>query len=85
MSLANFDIERGLARLQMMERIRAFERAARHAAIEDELVLGAIHLSIGQEAVATGVMEPRCARTITSRRHIAGTVIRWRKAPTPSP
>ena len=58
MSLANFDVDRGLARLQMMERIRAFERAARHAAIEDELVLGAIHLSIGQEAVATGVMEP---------------------------
>lgn len=41
-----------------MERIRAFEEAARRAAVEDNLVLGAIHLSIGQEAVATGVIEP---------------------------
>ncbi len=57
-SIANFDIDRGLARLTMMERIRAFEEAARRAAVEDELVLGAIHLSIGQEAVAAGVMEP---------------------------
>ncbi|MCB1511181.1 MAG: thiamine pyrophosphate-dependent dehydrogenase E1 component subunit alpha [Hyphomicrobiaceae bacterium] len=57
MSLANFDIERGMARLDMMERIRAFEQAARRAAVEDELVLGAIHLSIGQEAVAAGVIE----------------------------
>ncbi|MEM9358938.1 MAG: thiamine pyrophosphate-dependent dehydrogenase E1 component subunit alpha [Pseudomonadota bacterium] len=58
MSISNFDVERGLARLEMMERIRAFEEAARRAAVEDELVLGAIHLSIGQEAVAAGVMEP---------------------------
>ena len=57
-SISNFDVERGLARLEMMERIRAFEEAARRAAVEDELVLGAIHLSIGQEAVAAGVMEP---------------------------
>lgn len=57
MSLPNFDVDRGLARFKMMERIRAFEEAARRAAIEDELVLGAIHLSIGQEAVAAGVME----------------------------
>ncbi len=57
-SISNFDVDRGLARLEMMERIRAFEEAARRAAVEDELVLGAIHLSIGQEAVATGVMEP---------------------------
>lgn len=40
-----------------MERIRAFEEAARRAAEQDGLVLGAIHLSIGQEAVATGVCE----------------------------
>ncbi len=57
-SLANFDVDRALARLTMMERIRAFEEAARRAAVDDELVLGAIHLSIGQEAVATGVIEP---------------------------
>ncbi|PLS21606.1 acetoin dehydrogenase [Amylibacter cionae] len=41
----------------MMERIRAFEETARRAAIDEELVLGAIHLSIGQEAVATGIIE----------------------------
>ena len=57
-SISNFDVDRGLERLKMMERIRAFEEAARRAAVEDELVLGAIHLSIGQEAVAAGVMEP---------------------------
>ena len=57
-SISNFDVEQGLVRLEMMERIRAFEEAARQAAVEDELVLGAIHLSIGQEAVAAGVMEP---------------------------
>ena len=56
--MRNFDVERGLARLTLMERIRAFEEAARHAAVEEELVLGAIHLSIGQEAVAVGVTEP---------------------------
>ena len=39
-----------------MERIRAFEQQARLAAVRDNLVLGAIHLSIGQEAVAAGVM-----------------------------
>jgi pyruvate dehydrogenase E1 component alpha subunit len=39
-----------------MERIRAFERAAERAAVEERLVLGAIHLSIGQEACAAGIM-----------------------------
>ena len=38
----------------MMCRIRAFEETAVRAN-EDELVLGAIHLSIGQEAIASGV------------------------------
>ena len=58
MSLRNFDAAAGLARLSLMERIRAFEEAARHAAVDEGLVLGAIHLSIGQEAVAVGVIEP---------------------------
>ncbi|TDK48140.1 thiamine pyrophosphate-dependent dehydrogenase E1 component subunit alpha [Antarcticimicrobium luteum] len=40
-----------------MERIRAFEETARRAAVEEGLVLGAIHLSIGQEAVAVGLIE----------------------------
>lgn len=58
MSLRNFDAEAGLARLTLMERIRAFEEVARDAALNQGLVLGAIHLSIGQEAVAVGVIEP---------------------------
>lgn len=57
MNLTNFDQDAGLRRLHMMERIRAFEETARRAAIDEELVLGAIHLSIGQEAVATGIIE----------------------------
>lgn len=58
MSLPNFDTGAALARLKTMERIRAFENAARRAAVDEGLVLGAIHLSIGQEAVAAGVIEP---------------------------
>lgn len=58
MNLRNFDVQAGLDRLRMMARIRAFEETARHAAIDEELVLGAIHLSIGQEAVAAAVIEP---------------------------
>jgi pyruvate dehydrogenase E1 component alpha subunit len=57
-TLTNFDREKGLARLATMERIRAFEEVARRAAVDEALVLGAIHLSIGQEAVATAVIEP---------------------------
>ena len=53
---SNYDRERGRALLTVMERARAFERAAETAAVRDKLVLGAIHLSIGQEAVAAGVM-----------------------------
>jgi pyruvate dehydrogenase E1 component alpha subunit len=52
----NYDKERGLALLSMMERIRAFERQAELAATRDGLVLGAIHLSVGQEAIPAGVM-----------------------------
>jgi pyruvate dehydrogenase E1 component alpha subunit len=57
-TLANFNTVSGLARLNMMERIRAFEETAQRAATDEGLVLGAIHLSIGQEAVATAVIEP---------------------------
>lgn len=52
----NFDTGRGLALLSMMERIRAFEQQAELAATRDSLVLGAIHLSIGQEGVPAGIM-----------------------------
>lgn len=68
MSIANYDTKRGLALLAMMERIRAFEEQARKAAIEDELVLGAIHLCIGQEGVAAGIM-----RSLTKSDYITST------------
>jgi TPP-dependent pyruvate/acetoin dehydrogenase alpha subunit len=55
-SKPNYDTERGVALLRMMERIRAFESQAELAATRDGLVLGAIHLSIGQEACAAGIM-----------------------------
>lgn len=57
MMSANFDTKKGLDRLRMMERIRAFELTAKSAAIEENLVLGAIHLCLGQEAVSAGVCE----------------------------
>ena len=56
MTIENFNTDRGLALLTVMERIRAFEEQACLAAERDKLVLGAIHPSIGQEGVAAGVM-----------------------------
>jgi pyruvate dehydrogenase E1 component alpha subunit len=53
----NLNLERAVALLTMMERIRAFEEQACLAAERDKLVLGAIHPSIGQEAVAAGIMQ----------------------------
>ena len=50
----NLDTGRFLAHYETMQRIRAFERAALRAAREG-LATGAIHASIGQEAVASGV------------------------------
>jgi TPP-dependent pyruvate/acetoin dehydrogenase alpha subunit len=51
---ANIDAERLLAHYRTMSRIRAFEEAAEAAQKAGE-VKGAIHLSIGQEAIAAGV------------------------------
>ncbi|WP_436644173.1 thiamine pyrophosphate-dependent dehydrogenase E1 component subunit alpha [Microbaculum sp. FT89] len=51
---SNLNIERLKAQFGQMCRIREFERAAITASTE-KLVLGAIHPSIGQEAVAAGV------------------------------
>ncbi|HXQ67006.1 MAG TPA: thiamine pyrophosphate-dependent dehydrogenase E1 component subunit alpha [Alphaproteobacteria bacterium] len=51
---ANIDVERLLAHYRTMCRIRAFEEAA-EAAHKAGQVTGAVHLSIGQEAVASGV------------------------------
>jgi pyruvate dehydrogenase E1 component alpha subunit len=56
MTSAGHNFERGRSLLEMMERIRAFEEQACLAAERDKLVLGAIHPSIGQEAVAAGIM-----------------------------
>ena len=57
MNQANLDTARLRERRQLMLRIRAFEEAAIRAA-NDKLVLGAIHPSVGQEAVAAGVCAP---------------------------
>ncbi len=56
MATPNFNRDRGLALLTMMERVRAFEEQACLAGERDGLVLGAIHLSIGQEACAAGII-----------------------------
>ena len=45
MNQINFDRERGVKLLTVMERIRAFEESAVLAAERDKLVLGAIHPS----------------------------------------
>ena len=50
----NLDTARLLEHFRMMARIRAFEETALEA-LHNKLVLGAIHPSIGQEAVASGV------------------------------
>jgi pyruvate dehydrogenase E1 component alpha subunit len=51
---SNLDVERYLDLHRLMHRIRAFEEAALEAHCDGE-VHGAIHPSIGQEAVAVGV------------------------------
>ncbi|MEE8270484.1 MAG: thiamine pyrophosphate-dependent dehydrogenase E1 component subunit alpha, partial [Alphaproteobacteria bacterium] len=53
-SRRNLDIERFTRHFETMARIRAVEETAL-AAAKEGLVLGAIHPSIGQEAVAAGV------------------------------
>jgi len=51
----NLDRDAALAHLALMCRIRAFELTAMDA-LKQGLVLGAIHPSIGQEAIAAGVV-----------------------------
>ena len=53
-SATNLDVPRLSEMHRQMARIRAFEEAAIRS-LEDQLVLGAIHPSIGQEAIAVGV------------------------------
>ena len=72
MTVTNYDRDRATALLRMMERIRAFELQAELAATRDGLVLGAIHLSLGQEAVAAGfagAMRPDDLTFCTYRGH----------------
>lgn len=59
----NLDRDRLLEQYRMMRRIRAFEEAAEAASL-DGRVGGAVHLSIGQEAIAAGV----CANLRTDDR-----------------
>lgn len=54
MTRPNFDAGRMLGHYRTMSRIRAFEEAAEAGQKSGE-VRGAVHLSIGQEAVASGV------------------------------
>jgi TPP-dependent pyruvate/acetoin dehydrogenase alpha subunit len=51
---ANIDAERLLAHYRTMSRIRRFEETA-EAALQAGEIKGAIHLSVGQEAIASGV------------------------------
>ena len=57
---SNLDVARLRGHHRLMWRIRALEQAALRG-LNDKLVLGAIHPSIGQEAVAAGVVS--CLRT----------------------
>ncbi len=52
----NLDVDRYLGQFRGMYRIRAFEMAALRA-VNEKLVLGAVHPSVGQEAVCVGVCE----------------------------
>lgn len=55
MPIPNLDLSRLRAQHRMMWRIRALEEAALRG-LDEKIVLGAIHPSIGQEAVAVGVV-----------------------------
>ena len=50
----NIDVERLRAHHRLMHRIRAFEEQALRG-LQEKVVLGAIHPSIGQEAIAAGI------------------------------
>ncbi len=64
----NLDLDRLLDHHKLMWRIRAFEEAALQANTE-KLVLGAIHPSIGQEAIAAGVVTNLRVDDILSSTH----------------
>lgn len=64
----NFDIDRLRRHHRKMLRIRAFEEEALKG-LEEKVVLGAIHPSIGQEAVAAGVCAHLAAEDILLSTH----------------
>jgi len=64
----NLDVRRLQGFYRTMLRIRAFEQAALKG-LEEKLVLGAIHPSIGQEAVAVGVCANLAASDILLSTH----------------
>ena len=67
MPIPNLDLPRLRDQHRMMWRIRALEEAALRG-LEEKIVLGAIHPSIGQEAIAVGVVG-------NLRRHISPDMI----------
>jgi pyruvate dehydrogenase E1 component alpha subunit len=79
-SSSNLDVSRLRQHLRLMLRIRAFEEASIRG-LDDKLVLGAIHPSIGQEAVAVGVCGNLRRDDILLSTH-RGTATRSPKAPT---
>src|SRR5215471_16846247 len=66
--LANIDVARLRAHHLLMHRIRALEEVALRALAEKQ-VLGAIHPSIGQEAVAAGVIAHLTRRDLLLSTH----------------
>ncbi|SEE21904.1 pyruvate dehydrogenase E1 component alpha subunit [Rhizobiales bacterium GAS188] len=64
----NIDVARLRAHHLLMHRIRALEEVALQA-LDDKLVLGAIHPSIGQEGVATGVIAHLTRRDLLLSTH----------------
>lgn len=64
----NIDLARLRDQYRMMHRIRALEEVALRG-LADKVVLGAIHPSIGQEAVPTGVMSHLSAEDLLLSTH----------------
>ena len=77
----NLDAGRLLGLYRTMLRIRAFEEAALRG-LEQKLVLGAIHPSIGQEAVAVGVCAQPGDRPTSCSPPTAATATPSPRAPT---
>jgi len=68
MQKMNFDATLILEAYRTMWRIRAFEEAAEKA-LDDGKVSGAVHLSIGQEAIAAGICAHLTAKDVITTTH----------------